>query len=218
MNDIPAPHTPGLYRHRYKPIQFTLWVDDFSVKYTAKSDVEDLLTLLRQYYELTTDWTGSKYLGLTLRWDYKRRTVDLSMPGYIQRTLERFNHPFPTRPQHSPHSWVAPSYGSQSQLTPDPDDSLPASGDQIKRLQQILGCLLFYARMIDMTLLVAINTTESTMDATTQLLHYCATHPDAIVRYTASDMILQIVSDASYLSASGARSRLGGYFFLSHHL
>ena len=51
------------------------------------------------------------------------------------------------------------------------------------------------------------------MNATTQLLNYCATHPDAIVRYTASDMILHIVSDASYLSAPGARS-----FFLSHHL
>jgi hypothetical protein len=39
------------------------------------------------------------------------------------------------------------------------------------------------------------------------------THPDATIRYHASDMILHIHSDASYLSVSHARSRLGGLFF-----
>ena len=55
------------------------------------------------------------------------------------------------------------------------------------------------------------------MKAAIQLLNYAATHPNATIRYHASDMILHIVSDASYLSASGARSRLGGYLFLSNH-
>ncbi len=40
------------------------------------------------------------------------------------------------------------------------------------------------------------------------------THPDAIIRYCASDMILNVHSDASYLSAPKARSQAGGYFFL----
>jgi hypothetical protein len=40
--------------------------------------------------------------------------------------------------------------------------------------------------------------------ATNQLLDYIATHPDAIIRYHASDMILHIHSDASYLSVSSA--------------
>ena len=40
------------------------------------------------------------------------------------------------------------------------------------------------------------------------------THPDAIIRYRASDMILNIHSDASYLSAPKACSQAGGYFFL----
>jgi len=34
------------------------------------------------------------------------------------------------------------------------------------------------------------------------------------IRYRASDMILNVHSDASYLSAPKARSRAGGYFFL----
>jgi hypothetical protein len=41
-----------------------------------------------------------------------------------------------------------------------------------------------------------------------------ATHPDAIVRFYKSDMILNVHSDASYLSAPRARSRAAGYFFL----
>jgi hypothetical protein len=40
------------------------------------------------------------------------------------------------------------------------------------------------------------------------------THPNAKICYRASDMILTVHSDASYLSAPPARSRAGGYFFL----
>ena len=58
--------------------------------------------------------------------------------------------------------------------------------------------------------------TEATMKAVTHLLNYCATHPNAVVRYTASDMILHVDSDASYLSESKARSAAGGYHYLSN--
>jgi hypothetical protein len=54
--------------------------------------------------------------------------------------------------------------------------------------------------------------TGKAQDATNQLLDYLATHPDATILYHASDMILQIHSDDSYLSVSNARSRLGGLF------
>jgi hypothetical protein len=40
------------------------------------------------------------------------------------------------------------------------------------------------------------------------------THPNAKICYLASDMILNIHSNASYLSALHACSRAGGYFFL----
>jgi hypothetical protein len=47
-------------------------------------------------------------------------------------------------------------------------------------------------------------------------LDYLASHPDADIRHHASGMILHIHSDASYLSVSHARSRLGGLFFLGN--
>jgi hypothetical protein len=40
------------------------------------------------------------------------------------------------------------------------------------------------------------------------------THPDTIIQYRASDMILNIHSDASYLSAPKPHSCVGGYCFL----
>ena len=62
----PAPHAPGLFLHKTRPISFTLCVDDFGVKYTNKEDIEFLIATLQQDYKLTIDWTGSNYLGLTL--------------------------------------------------------------------------------------------------------------------------------------------------------
>jgi hypothetical protein len=58
--------------------------------------------------------------------------------------------------------------------------------------------------------------TEKTQIATNQMLDYLATPPDAAIRYHASDMILHIQRDTSYLSVSNALSRLGGLFFLGN--
>jgi hypothetical protein len=84
--------------------------------------------------------------------------------------------------------------------------------------------LLFYARAIDSTLLTAIGelateqsqATKTTMEKLTQLLNYCASHPNSTVRFTASDMLLAVESDASYLSVVKGRSRAAGYFFLTN--
>ena len=90
-------------------------------------------------------------------------------------------------------------------------------------LQEIIGVLLYYACTIDSTMLVALGSlasaqsksTEATACASTQLLNYCVTHPDAILCYQASDMILHVHSDASYLSEWHAWSHAGSYFYLS---
>jgi hypothetical protein len=55
--------------------------------------------------------------------------------------------------------------------------------------------------------------TEKTQAATNRLLDYLANHPDATIRYHASDLILHIHSDASYLSVLNARRCLGGLLF-----
>jgi hypothetical protein len=82
---------------------------------------------------------------------------------------------------------------------------------------------LYYARAVDSTMLVAIGTlatqqaapTVATMRALTHLLNYCSTNPEATIRYHASEMILHVESDASYLSESKGRSRAAGLHYLS---
>ena len=56
--------------------------------------------------------------------------------------------------------------------------------------------------------------TEQTMEKFTQLLDYLAGHADAKFRYHASDMIMNIHLDASYLLEANAQSRACGHFLL----
>ena len=72
---------PGLWKHDKRPIQFTLVVDDFGVKYTRQEDVEHLKSVIERDYTVTADWTGNRYIGITLDWDYNRQQVHLSMPN-----------------------------------------------------------------------------------------------------------------------------------------
>jgi hypothetical protein len=53
------------------------------------------------------------------------------------------------------------------------------------------------------------NATEVTADKVIKLLNYCNTNPDTKIRYHASEMILHIHRDASYLSENEAKSRAG---------
>jgi hypothetical protein len=86
---------------------------------------------------------------------------------------------------------------------------------------KLTGSILYFARAFDSTVLMPLNdiateqtkAAEKTQAATNQILDYLTTHPDATIRYHASDMILNIHSDASYLLVSNARSPLGGLFF-----
>jgi Reverse transcriptase (RNA-dependent DNA polymerase) len=219
---IPSGRTPGLFKHTERPIQFALVVDDFFVSLEDDQDGEHLINSLQEHYQITVDKTASKFCGMQLDWDYNARHVDVSMPKYIEKTLQRFEHPKPKRPQHAPSKWNAPTYGATVQYAEPEDTSPPLAPAAVTRLQQIIGTLLYYARAVDSTMLVALGTiaaaqtkaTDATMQAAMQLLDYAATHPDAKVRFHASDMILHIHSDASYLSEPQARSRVGGYFFL----
>ena len=59
-------------------------VDDFGVKYINKDDIDDLFKAIKDKYPLKIDWTGAKYIGIDLDWDYKKREVKLSIKGYVK--------------------------------------------------------------------------------------------------------------------------------------
>jgi hypothetical protein len=197
-------------------------VDDFGVKYEGLTNAHHLITALEQHYTMSKDWTGGLYCGITFKWDYLHKYVDLSMPGYITVMLHKYQHPPVNIPQYALHKWTEPTYGQCIHYAP-----LPASAStaDITRVQGIVGTLLYYARSVDSTLIVPLSTiasrlstaTSTTMDSVNHLLDYCSTKPHATIRYFASDMQLEIHSDAYYLSEFKAKSRIGGYFFLGNN-
>ena len=215
--------SPGFWKHEWRPVSFTLVVDDFGVKYVGKEHAEHLISVLQQDYAIDIDWEGTRYIGLTLDWDYEGRKVHLSMPGYIEKALARFAHDVPSKPQHQPHPHAEKIFGAKVQYAKAPDESELLAPDGKTFIQQVLGVILYYGRAVDATVLVALSSiasaqaspTELTMSLIKWLLDYVATHPDAILTYEKSDMILAVHSDASYLSEPQARSRAGGHFFLT---
>ena len=56
---------PGLYKHVWRPVTFTLVVDDFGVKFVGDQHANHLKNTLEKYYDITVDWSGSKYIGIT---------------------------------------------------------------------------------------------------------------------------------------------------------
>jgi hypothetical protein len=146
------------------------------------------------------------------------------MPGYIKTALHKYQHPAPAPPEHSPHTWNPPIYGANTQFVSD-IKPIPALSDKdVTKIQQLTGILLYYARAVDPTLIMPINilaseqsnATEVTADKVIKLLNYCNTHPETKIRYHASDMILHIHSDTSYLSENEAKSRAGGFFYMGN--
>ena len=124
--------TPGYWKHEWRPISFTLVVDDFGVKYIGTEHVQHLLQVLRKHYEIEEDWEGSRYLGITLDWDYPNCKVHLSMPGYVEKALARFGHKIPNKPQHQPHKHTIPSYGATVQYAKAEDQSQLLSKEEKK--------------------------------------------------------------------------------------
>ena len=64
---IPCPLTHGLWRHTTRDIVFSLVVDDFGVRYTKQDDTDHLVATLKAAYDVSIDWSGSRYCGLTLK-------------------------------------------------------------------------------------------------------------------------------------------------------
>ncbi len=145
------------------------------------------------------------------------------MPGYVSKVLLRFNHKNPEKTQNSPHPYINPAYGTKIQYSNQPDNFPKLDKEGTKYIQQIVGTLLYYRRVVDTTILPALSSiaseqaapTEQTMTKVKQLLDYCASQEEAIITYNASKMLLAVHSNAGYANEKKARSHAGGHFFLS---
>jgi hypothetical protein len=206
--------TSGYWRHYWRPISFTLVVDNFSMKYINKDDIEHLISILKHDYTIDTDWEGTQYLRLTLDWDYTERKVHISMPGYIKNALIRFGHELPDKPQMQPYSNTTPTYGATVQYAKAANLSPAATKAEEKFIWQVIGVLLYCGQAVDATIITGLSSLAATQAKPTAhivflikwLLDYVATNPDTILTYKNSDMVFAVHSDASYLSEPTAKS------------
>jgi hypothetical protein len=105
--------------------------------------------------------------------------------------------------------------------TPPPNLTPKLDAKGIRQVQKIVGTILFYARAVNMMVLMALSSImteqtkamEKTIARCTQLLDYLSGHMDTKVQFHAFNMILNIHLDAPYLSEAKARSRACGHFY-----
>ena len=226
----PVPHSLSIWTHETRPISFCLCVDDFGIKYFNKEDAQHLLSSLQNHYTVTTDWEGKNFCGLTLDWNYDKQFVDISMPKYIKALLQKLQYKPSKYPQYSPHHYDPIIFGrkGQQQMAKQEANTINTPTmpkEKIRYVQSVVGSLLYYARAIDSTMLTALNDisksqanpTEKTLEQCQRLLDYANTYQNVKVRFYASDMILNVDTDAAYLVLPKARSRLAGYFYMGHN-
>ena len=62
----PAPITPGFCRHQTYPLQLSLLLDEFGVKYERQAGIIHILDTLKTIYKISDDWDGKLYYGINL--------------------------------------------------------------------------------------------------------------------------------------------------------
>ena len=139
-----APHgyyecvnTPGLWRHATRLITVSLVVDKFGIEYVGKEHADHLIKCLKEKYKPTEDWTGSLYCGITLKWNYEARMLDISMPGYIKKQLLKYKH-IMQYIQHCPYSSEPKKYDTDAQSPLPTDETCKLTDTKIKQVQKLM--------------------------------------------------------------------------------
>jgi hypothetical protein len=107
-------------------------------------------------YELTPDWGGTVYSGMTLKWDYQKRTCNISMSGYVANVLSKFQHDNPKHQQHTPSRCATPVYGTKRQYTTR-DETPPLTAKKCINIQKVTGSMLYHTRAVDSTVFMPLN-------------------------------------------------------------
>jgi hypothetical protein len=120
---------PGLWKHKTKPIQFVLAVNNFGIKYINKDDLDHLIRTLEKYYDVAVDLDGKEFVKIELDWEYENKRVHLSMAPYLQKALRRFDNIVPTKRHDSLYPHIEPKYGAKQQYA-EYDTSAPVGKDK----------------------------------------------------------------------------------------
>ena len=120
------------------------------------------------------------YIRINLEWDYVQRTVTLSMPSYVRKALNRFQHILRGGKEYSPHTCDPIQYGQRFQYADPLDAAKYLSEKETNLVKQVCGTFLYYATAIDNTILLALSdiysekskATNNTPKQVAKLLNY----------------------------------------------
>jgi hypothetical protein len=184
-------------------------VDDFGVKYRFRSDFDFIVSCLSTLYHVKAPPIASKFLGFSVFHYCSAQTFTVSYPGYVPSLLTRL------RPL-----WARGGGGNLFRCKGTcgrKNPSVYASAVVIQHVYHRHLKLLGFRegwrersgpvgdwgggeirRRVDCTLWG--NCRE--VSRLQRLLGYVGAHPDGWNIFRASDMVLRVLSDASYLSCS----------------
>jgi hypothetical protein len=180
---VQIPSTPSVFRNASGFIRFTLVVDDFAVVWHDQKDMDHFTQTLTMLYQVKVNWCGTKYLGMTIDIDRVKRHVTLTMPGYIDKLLQRVR-PDGVKAASTPAIYTPPNYANPGAQRANIDESPPATEAQKKLLQSVVGTLLYYSRAVDPSICTAVHElgsiqskpSENDMLKMERLLQYVSKH------------------------------------------
>ena len=134
----------------------------------------------QQHYEVTTDWTGTCYVGIHLLWDYQKHHVHFTCQGMSPKHSSNFNTYVVSNNINHTHMHAPIKYGAKKQYATRESTAPLASPDNKRFIQRVAGKFLFYGHAVDGTVLTPIsaivsqsaNPTRETLKRTRQLLDY----------------------------------------------
>ncbi len=144
------------------------------------------------------------------------------MPNYVTKQLIKYKHPKPKCHQACRFEPNPVHYGKKSDEIIPKNESTPLNDNDKKYIQQVVGSFYImnacywhgHLNGIEQHCNTTIQTNRKTMERIRRLLDYMYSNTNTIRRLWVLDMILNVHSDASYLSATRGQSCTGSYFFL----
>ena len=212
---------PCLFTHATRGTKFVLIVDDLGIKVRSEEDLQHLADAIRPGWDVKIDRNGKKFLNITLDWDLDREIPQLTFhePNTVPKALARFAPNRVLKGRDTPSIYKSPTYTKeQTAVMPSTAEPVPEKKEFV---QAVVGTFLYYGRVVDMLILEACNTigltqsnpTTETLEQVEQLLQYVAKYPNNKVVFTASDMELRCMYDASHHGIANARSKAGATFY-----
>jgi len=108
----------------------------------------------------------------------------------VEQALHKVQHKKPSKPQDAPTKAIPIQYGAKVQNTQT--DTTPAlSAEGVKTIQEIVGMFNWYSLAADPTMARTLSSiaarearaTTKVREEVKQFLDYCASHPNATVRF-----------------------------------